>query len=303
MENIISPLTRSTDISLIRSINVKLIVKYYKLFHIDVSKYFVNINTIKLYKCNETGYQFYYPYNISGNSSFYEHFQKFDWYYMPWKWEHEVALKYVQPNSKIIEVGCVHGTFIKKINDLIPIKKCIGLELNNTAISKGINWEIVNEDVNEFSQKNKNIFDLSASFEVLEHIANPYEFIQSQLTLLKKGGTLIIAVPNNESFLKNMDLCLNMPPHHMGLWDEKSLKSLTNIFPLKLVNIHFENLKEYHVATHLNSIYYQNNNNLYVRIKRKIHKITGIYSKRFRELDLNKDNILGHTVLAVFEKL
>lgn len=89
MVNITSPLTLTNNISFVKSINKKQIIIAYKGFGIDVSKYFRNINNISIYHCNDTGYRFYYPLDMSGDSKFYEFFQKFDWYYMPWKWEHE----------------------------------------------------------------------------------------------------------------------------------------------------------------------------------------------------------------------
>ena len=38
-----------------------------------------------------------------------------------------------------------------------------------------------------------------------------------------------------------------MPPHHMGMWDKKSLKYLTKIFKLTIESIRFEPLQTYHI--------------------------------------------------------
>ena len=86
-----SPLTQGPT-KHIKDIDVSDIVENYKIqFNIDIKKYFYDIiiETIQVFECIETGYQFYTPKNISGDSEFYERLQRFEWYYMLWKWEHE----------------------------------------------------------------------------------------------------------------------------------------------------------------------------------------------------------------------
>lgn len=84
------------------------------------------------------------------------------------------------------------------------------------------------------------------SFQVLEHIADVKSFIESSLKALKKGGRLVVAVPNNDVlFFKYRNLrfqnnhylktlLLNLPPHHMGLWNPRSIVNLASIYNLKL---------------------------------------------------------------------
>ncbi len=302
MKKIISPLTFSNNVTIVEEINADKIIKKYKGFNIDVSYYFNKTPKIKVIKCNDTGYKFYYPYDITGDSSFYEHFQKFDWYYMPWKWEHEIALKYMNPNIKVLEVGCAKGAFLSRISKIIDLKECIGLELNKSAKIKTDKWEIKNQSIQDFAKNNSGSFDLVCSFQVLEHISNVYSFLKANIDCLKPSGTLIISVPNNDSFIKYQDNCLNMPPHHMGLWDEKSLKSLENIFPIKLLNIHYEELQEYHVEGYVNAIYYSNYLKIFDKIIRKINILMGIYRKQVNKIRYERKGLIGHTILAVYKK-
>lgn len=304
MREIVSPVTELKNIDFEKNISVKKIIKDYKKnYAIDVSKFFIGLKKIELFKCKDTGYRFFYPFNVSGDSHFYEHFQKFDWYYMPWKWEHEVTLKYLKNKSSVLEVGCAKGAFIKKINELFSLSKTVGLELNETAKAKTEKWEILNETIEEFAKRNEQ-FDIVCSYQVLEHISSIKSFLQSKIDCLKIGGKLIISVPNNESFLKNIDNCLNMPPHHMGLWDEKSLKALTNYFPLKVEEVLFEPLQNYHIDQYVNSLYYSKYTSLTARkIIRKLHRIFGIYNKRIQKIEAEKEYLLGHSIMVVFEKI
>jgi SAM-dependent methyltransferase len=298
-----SPLYPGGQTKHIRDISVKKIKSIYKEFGIDTSYLFKNHKSVSIYECINTTYKFYYPYDITGDSKFYEHFQNFEWYYMPWKWEHEVTKKYLKDGLSVLEVGCAHGAFLKKINELYELNESVGLELNESTPENHSKWKIVNQFVQDFQKGNGNKYDIVCSFQVLEHIADVHGFIEAQVECLKLGGTLIISVPNNESFIKDADLCLDMPPHHMGLWDSKSLKSLENIFSIKLIKCHYEEIQDYHIGSYIFSKRYNKFPKIIGKIIRKFDIITGRYKSFEKSVLDNKKDIIGHTILGVFKKL
>lgn len=299
-----SPLIPNSQVSLVRAIETQLIKDgYLKYYNIDVSPYFEGKKHIHIYKCHDTNFRFYYPFNLDGDGEFYEKLQTGEFYYIPWKWEHEITLKYLSPNYKnILEVGSGGNGFVKNINSLgFDI---IGLELNKASVSKGIKegLNIIADTVQEHAEKFAEKYDVVCSFQVLEHIADPLSFLKGSVKCLKKGGFLIISVPNNESdFLKyNFDAVLNMPPHHMGLWDEKSLRALTNILDIEVVNTHFEPLQDYHIDGYTGVWTQRFIPNRYIRfifIKLGLRHILLSYFKR------KKSKIIGHSILMVFKKL
>lgn len=303
MNKINSPLTLKDNVTLVRKIPTKEIISLYKNFEIDLSKYFKNHSEIAVYQCNETNYRFYYPFNLSGDSAFYQHFQQFDWYYMPWKWEHEITTKYLTDDMKVLEIGCAHGAFLEKIHTMFNLKPSIGLELNESTPIANEKWKIVNQYVQEFAKDHSDQFDLVCSYQVLEHIADVHSFIEANVNCLKKGGKLIISVPNNDSFIKNGNAALNMPPHHMGLWTKETLTSLTSIFSLELIEIHIEELKEYHVDGYIWSERYSNGNKIVNKVKRKIDLFTGAYARIKADVVKKRETIMGHTILAVYQKM
>ncbi len=302
-EQIDSTLVPNGKAKFVRTISTKKIINKYNKSGFDSRYLFNDKKEIAIYECLNTTYRFYYPFEIAGDSAFYEFFQKFEWYYMPWKWEHEITKDYLKDDMSVLEVGCAHGAFLKKINEEFKLKNCVGLELNKSTPNESNQWIIINQYVQDYEKENQEKFDLVCSFQVLEHIADVHSFIKAKIGCLKKGGKLIISVPNNDSFIKDSDTTLNLPPHHMGLWDTKSLKSLVNIFPIKLVKIHYEKLQDYHVDSHVNNTYYSKYDDLTSKFIRKWHKITGKYQKRLTQINNNKDAIIGHTILAVYEKL
>jgi 2-polyprenyl-3-methyl-5-hydroxy-6-metoxy-1,4-benzoquinol methylase len=298
-----SPLYQQGQAKFIGEISVKTIIKEYLPYGINPSYLLNEIKSVSIYECLNTTYKFYYPFNISGDSKFYEHFQNFDWYYMPWKWEHEVTKEYLKDGQSILEVGCAHGAFLKKINELYDLKESVGLELNESTLADSSKWKIVNQFVQEYQKENKEKFDIVCSYQVLEHIADVHSFIQAKIECLKIGGTLIISVPNNESYIKDLDSALNMPPHHMGLWDTKSLHSLENIFPIQLIKFHYEKIQDYHVGSYLFAKHYSKYQRTLGKIIRKLHKVSGKYISLEKKVLDNKKTIIGQTILVSFKKV
>ena len=295
-----SPLTGSDNVRLEKIIDKKEIIKGYLSFKIDVSKYFSGTETVSIYKCLDTGYRFYYPFNLSGDSAFYEHLQKFDWFYMDWKWEYGSAEKYIKRGDKVLEMGCGNTAFIKKMSEMGA--DCVGLELNEKAVQEGSakGLTVLNQTMQDHAKKNPATYDVICSFQTIECISNIREVLEAMVMALKKGGRLIFGVPNNDSFIKLAPNYLNMPPQHMGLWNEDSLASLTKIFPLKRVNVSFEPIQKYHESYFIQTVtsYYLDKfkwmRPLAFRIiPRLIPKVKNLFSPRFK----------GFTILTVFEKI
>lgn len=240
---------------LIESIPISVIIQNYNTdCGIDVTKYFNSVNEIQIYECQQTGYKFYYPFNLAGDGEFYEQLQKFDWYYANWKWDYSIAKAFVPDNSKVLDIGCGYGHFLTYLQ---KEKKCdcTGLEFNDkaceTARNNGI--EIYKEYIQDFAEKNIEKFDVVCVFQVLEHISDINSFLTSAIKSLKRGGTLIVCVPNNNPYYYQFDKyhSLNLPPHHMSIWNNTSLKNLTDVYPLNVEDIVEERVSRYRFYTKL----------------------------------------------------
>ncbi len=244
-----SPVTNSDNTSFLRNFDVEKIKLLYRTeTKVDVSRFFGALKDIELYQCNDTGYRFYYPFNIFGDGLFYEELEKNNtWYYQRKSWEHPEVIQFLNADEKILEIGCGDGYFMElcKKNNIHDIT---GLELNSAAADKGnaAGLNILKETIQDYSVSNAEKYDAVCFFQVLEHITEVHSFLESALRCLKKDGKLIIAVPNNNPYLFQWDdyHTLNVPPHHAGLWNKEAFKNLEKFFPIKQKNVLIEPLAE-----------------------------------------------------------
>ena len=245
---VLSPLTHRQSVTLQEKLDSKRIVAQYEAeYAFDARPYFENVDSVALYRCNETGYRFYYPPRVAGGSELYEHLQKLPWYYKSWKWEYDVADKYITERDYVLDVGCGFGGFLHKLRDRNV--GCAGLEFNpraaETAASNGL--RVYPETIHDHASDNPDKYGVVCAFQVLEHIEAAGDFIADCLKAIKPYGKLIIGVPNNNPFLFKHDKyhTLNLPPHHMGLWNKKSLKNLRKVFPVRPYSFRIEPLFDY----------------------------------------------------------
>ncbi len=238
-------LIKNGTVKEIEVLNVgKIIKKYIKNYNLDVSYLFKNVDEVKIMQCTKTGFRFYYPLSIEGDNTFY-----IDLYennkkrlYQETKWEFKEAASIIKDKSSVLDVGCGSGSFF----DALKGKNCncYGLDKSDFAVdllkSKGI--EFSNEPIESFAEKNIGKFDYVTGFQILEHVKHPGKFINCMVKMLKKDGVLIIAVPNNEPYFLKYDKyhTLNLPPHHMGLWNKDSLIKMAAVFELQVHDFKYE---------------------------------------------------------------
>jgi SAM-dependent methyltransferase len=250
--NIQSPLTGLSNITLLKTFAADKIIKDWKhAFDIDITLEFNDRQEIYLYVCDRTKLRFFVPFDLAGSEKLYEELQKFDWFYMPHKWEHQIALNHLSGCRDVLEVGSGLGSFVE--DALKQGHNAQGLELNRAAVevAKHKNLPVTSIDLEEFAQNHPLSQDAICSFQVLEHVSKPKDFIAACLQALRTGGKLIFCVPNADSFLQYQYNLLDMPPHHMTQWNISAFKSLEHIFPLKLEKAIAEPLANYHVLGYI----------------------------------------------------
>lgn len=297
-EIIKNPLVKNGKVNLLANYDSKKVVSSYSKLGIDVNRFFKNKDTFSLYKCEISGYKFYYPFSIIGDADFYKDLSLNRKSYYSTRWEHTKILPTITKSEKVLEIGSGFGAFLKLLESKSIDAE--GIELNPEAIvkCKKENLKVYDELINEFSKKNIEKYDVVCYFQVLEHITNVYDFIKESLETLKPNGKLIIGVPNNNPFLfvNNKYHTLNLPPHHAGLWSRESLTSLTKIFDIKLQSIYFEPL-EFNYKHFLN---HQIKHNKYRLIRNGFKIVSKTMPSILKKTCCTFIN--GRNVVAVFKK-
>lgn len=238
---VISPLTGSTNVVLKSQLSTQQIInQYHQEFGIDVSNYFSNLKTVDIYRCEDSSLRFYYPFSLAGDGQFYADLAHvYKGYYSVWKWEHEKVFQYIKTGHRVLEIGCGRGYFLEKLKE----KKvdAIGLDFNPDAVEYGKQHDIliVDETIAQHAQKQAEAYDVVCAFQLFEHVNEVGQFLKDSIACLKKGGILAIGVPNNDSLIFKLDPyhTLNVPPHHMLLWDAQSLAHIASQFNLSIVEI------------------------------------------------------------------
>ena len=296
-----SPVTKGAAKLLDTILAEEIIAIYDQKLSFDVEP-FLPVSEIGLYECLDTTYRFYAPSRIEAPPAFYEQLyarrENLDWSYSANKWEFETALKFIDESTRLIDIGCGSGAFLSG-----AMQNCAyaeGLELNDygraLAIKNGL--LVHGDNISSFSRGRRGEFDVLTCFQVLEHVYDVGEFLNCCIDLIKIGGVIVIAVPNNTSFISRQSLPLNMPPHHVGLWSQNALKKLQHFFPLSLVDSWNEPLEnvDWYIA-HMMEAITENN-----RLLSSLYHRSGL-RRRLKEFVLSeRQAILGHTALIVFQK-
>jgi len=127
------------------------------------------------------------------------------------------VLNHMQKEKYVLDVGCFNGAFTR-------IMKEEGYYPSGTDVSQHcIDVSKKNNDglsIPYFKMPNsyqipvqKELFDYVTCMQVLEHVEDPYLFVEELFRVVKKGGTLFVSTPINENLDDPMHL------HHFTLYD------------------------------------------------------------------------------------
>jgi 2-polyprenyl-3-methyl-5-hydroxy-6-metoxy-1,4-benzoquinol methylase len=299
MDKLISPLTGGTDVIKKLVLDIPTVKSKYKTeLNTDVSRFFEGIHELAIYQCQTSKLKFYYPFSVVSDGQFYADLAKFyKGYYNLWRWEHQYIFDIIKPQEKILEIGCGRGYFLQKL--LEKQTDSIGLDFNEDAIEEGkkMGVTILNQTIEEHAQKHPESYDTVCAFQLFEHVNEVQDFLKSTVKCLKKGGLLAIGVPNNDSYYFKNDPyhTLNLPPHHMLLWDKNSLAYVAEMFGLEVIEIINQPVNIMHRGM-LYKLWLENNlgNNFLSKII--------VASTRFIIKRLPLFNNQGITALAIYRK-
>jgi SAM-dependent methyltransferase len=241
------PLCVSPGAKLLKKLDpAEIVLQWKKQTKVDVRPELTGVSAIDYYSCRTCSLGFFKPDTACGSPALYEQLEKLDTYYLPHKWEHDVALQDMNGATSGLEIGCGFGAFVSRV---IREKKISfeGCEANPSAVraGKASGVPIRLSTLAALASETNCKYDVVCAFQVLEHVVEPRSFLELACSLIKPGGKLILALPNANSFVKHAFNVYQFPPHHMTAWSEAVLQKLPAYFPLKTIRIMPEPLAAY----------------------------------------------------------
>lgn len=156
----------------------------------------------------------------------------------------------IDKSMKILDIGCGSGQLVYQLYEL-GIKEVIGIDAfleKDLTLSNGA--KIYKRDL--FLEEGK--WDIVMLHHVFEHMTNPYKILERLHTITAENGSLIIRVPNIDSYaFKHFqeNWFGIQAPIHIFLPSVQGMKKMLDESGWKIINIFGENLLklwEYNLA-------------------------------------------------------
>ena len=257
-------------------------------------------------RCDDCSLQFFTP-PEDGDAGLYEALQKQDWYYLSDKPEYALAQRYVPAEGAVLEVGAGKAAFARLVGE----RRYLGLEFNDAAIerARSAGISLAKQAIQAHALQHPGLYSAVVSFQVLEHVSDPASFVAACVDALAPGGTLVLAVPDHDGLCGlAQNNILDMPPHHVSHWNERSLRFIAQRHQLELVAIERESITELHKPWARRAVIEQ-------RMRRGVGLSARLLDRRLSARILGKlaamlalvaapaiDEVGGHTIVGVFRK-
>ena len=93
-DRMICPLCKSTTSKLLQEIPAEVLIRDWNAgFHVDTRPELELVTAIELRVCGRCDLRYFVPDTLAGSPALYQELERFGWYYVPRKWEHDVALE------------------------------------------------------------------------------------------------------------------------------------------------------------------------------------------------------------------
>jgi len=143
------------------------------------------------------------------------------------------ARKYNNNLTRLLDCGCGYGGLTTFVANYLGIREVYGIDIDEkrllVARSKGVKtWKV---DLNfEKIPVPDEFFDIVTSFGVLEHLVYFDNFFIESLRILRKGGYLLIAMPNLGSYINRIALLGGFQPRDIEISRRTSAQGFLPVY-------------------------------------------------------------------------
>lgn len=168
--------------------------------------------------------------NLSGERIYPEKCQTAEDYvlYLKHMFAYEYAKGFIQPNAKVLEVGCGAGYGTAMLADRKDLQ-ITGLDVDASVVESANkrypseNCHYMAFDGSRLPFQNEE-FDAVISFQVIEHVDDDESFLKEMSRVLKPGGRAIVVTPNRSYRLRKDQKPWN--PFHVREYDAETFGKL-----------------------------------------------------------------------------
>ncbi len=168
-------------------------------------------------------------------------------------WRFRAFFKEKLPPGKLLDVGCGGGEFLAlaKERDFSVAGFDYERRMVESARSRGIAEAEWGEFDDYCRRKTADAFDYISLFDVLEHVPEPGLFLTEIRRLLKKGGHIVVTLPNAERPLPWGREEHDYPPHHFTRWSPEAMRGFLERHGFFVVRQETAHLKVSYLNDHL----------------------------------------------------
>lgn len=152
----------------------------------------------------------------------------------------EFCNKFGVSYDTFLEVGAGFGTFCEELRERNVFRRIIAVEptpgLAESCRSRNLD---VFPDTIERVQLPEESVDVVASFEVIEHLFHPADFVAQCLRFLKPGGIVFLTCPNGKGFeiATLRQFAQSVDPEHQNYFNPDSLSLLLSERGLRILEV------------------------------------------------------------------
>ncbi len=217
--------------------------EYRRLMGVTVREEFPSgLEWLSLWRCDGCGLEYFDPL-VTGSETFYARLGRAEPYYSKTRWEFTETLRQLEGDPELIDVGCGDGYFLR----LVPGVRRWGIEYNPDAARRAreSGLRVEERGVETLASGSADVLTV---FQVLEHVREPRGMLEALVRVLRAGGRLFVAVPNNDNWVGDAPPNpLNAPPHHVLRWRAEALRQVPQWTGLVLEELLKEPLAEEHL--------------------------------------------------------
>ena len=152
----------------------------------------------------------------------------------------EIAERFNMKRDKLIEVGAGTGQFCEEVARTQAFREVVAIEPTPSSAESSRNrgLKVIEQPVEDVPLEEGGA-DVIVSFEVLEHLFSPKDYLNSCKRLTKEGGIVVVTCPNVKGFDVSLlrEISDTITPEHLNLFHPASLKRLFESVNLEVLQL------------------------------------------------------------------